>query len=77
MLTSVMDQMGGSPQDLQEGTQSPDFSQVTVGDGDSLWSLAQRLYGDPLQWKKLYELNRDSIGPNPNMIRSGSKLRLR
>lgn len=37
-------------------------------EGDSLWSIAQRCYGDVYQWPRIYEANRDTIGPNPDHI---------
>ena len=51
--------------------------ETTVGKGDNLWNLAKRLYGDGNKWKQLYELNKDIIGDNPNLIQPGMKLRLR
>ncbi|OGR80979.1 MAG: hypothetical protein A2902_07575 [Elusimicrobia bacterium RIFCSPLOWO2_01_FULL_64_13] len=34
---------------------------------DSLWSLADRFYGDPWKWKKIYLANRNSI-LDPDLI---------
>jgi nucleoid-associated protein YgaU len=44
--------------------------------GDTLWDIAKRLYGDGSMWKRIYELNQREIGPNPNLIRPGLKLRV-
>ena len=51
--------------------------EAVVKKGDSLWALAKRLYGDGSKWQQLYELNKDVIGDNPNLIQPGTKLRLR
>ncbi len=48
----------------------------TVGSGDTLSGIAQRALGDANRWRELYELNRDVIGPNPNVIQAGMTLRL-
>ena len=41
-----------------------------VQPGDSLFSIAQRFYGDGNQWHQIYDYyNRQVIGPNPNLIR--------
>jgi len=46
----------------------------TVVQGDSLSKIA-RQHGD-FTWQQLYELNRETIGSNPNLIHPGLKLRL-
>lgn len=45
----------------------------TVKAGDSLWKIAQRIYGNGNQWTKIYEANRDKI-KNPDLIYPGQKL---
>ena len=50
--------------------------------GDTLWSIASRRLGtdDPQQiaayWPHIYRLNRDVIGPDPNLVRPGQVLEL-
>ena len=39
--------------------------------GDSLSAISQRVYGNTNGWKKIYDANRDLIGPNPNTVPSG------
>jgi len=52
---------------------SPEY---VVQAGDSLWSIAAKNgLGGP-EWPKLYALNKDVIGPDPNRIYPGTKLRL-
>jgi hypothetical protein len=44
--------------------------------GDSLWSIAKDQLGDPALWPQLYALNRDVVGPDPDLIQPGQLLRL-
>lgn len=46
----------------------------TVQPGDSLYLIAARTLGDAGLWGRLYEANRDLIGPNPGLIRPGMVL---
>jgi hypothetical protein len=57
--------------------------QVVVRAGDTLWALAER--GLPpkadeaavtARWHRIYDLNRDRIGPDPDLIQPGQRLRL-
>jgi murein DD-endopeptidase MepM/ murein hydrolase activator NlpD len=45
----------------------------TVKKGDTLISIGKKL---GINWKDLYELNKDVIGPNYNIIKVGQKLKL-
>ncbi|MFG5380215.1 cytochrome c peroxidase [Yoonia sp. R2-816] len=48
---------------------------VIVKDGDTLGTLAEEIYGDVLQYQKIYAANRDRI-PDPNALEVGIRLRL-
>lgn len=48
----------------------------TVQKGDSLWSIAQKNLGDGNKWTEIYKLNSDVIGQNPDLIFSGTELKL-
>jgi nucleoid-associated protein YgaU len=48
----------------------------TAGTGESLISIAQRVYGDQSKWKIIYAANRAVIGSNPNLIKPGVELAL-
>ncbi len=49
-------------------------SQVyVVRDGDTLWSIAQRFYGDGFMWPHIYDANKSQIH-DPNEIYQGQKL---
>ncbi|MBK9715174.1 MAG: LysM peptidoglycan-binding domain-containing protein [Kouleothrix sp.] len=39
-----------------------------VKSGDSLWSIAARLYGNGALWQTIYNANREVVGSNPNLI---------
>jgi len=45
----------------------------TVAEGDSLWKIAQHVYGHGNQWQKIYEANKDRI-QNPDLIHPGQTL---
>jgi nucleoid-associated protein YgaU len=56
---------------------------VTVQRGDTLWSIAVRDLpaGAPdravaTRWRAIYDVNRPQIGPDPDLIRPGQRLRL-
>ncbi|HOV80752.1 MAG TPA: LysM peptidoglycan-binding domain-containing protein [Bacillota bacterium] len=45
-----------------------------VKPGDSLWAIAKLNFGDGSKWSDIYALNRDRIGPDPNLIATGLQL---
>ena len=51
-------------------------SEYIVQAGDSLSAIAGKVYGDvsPAAWKRLYEVNKEQIGPNPAVLRVGMRL---
>lgn len=49
---------------------------VRVQAGDSLSIIASRAMGDGNQWHRIYELNRSTIGPNPERLVEGMVLRI-
>jgi len=51
------------------------FAQDTVQSGDTLSAIAQRFYGNPNLFSRLFEANRDQI-VNPNLIFPGQVLRI-
>lgn len=49
------------------------FVRYTVRRGDSLWSIADSFYGEPLRWEEIWEVNRDQI-PTPDALKVGMVL---
>jgi nucleoid-associated protein YgaU len=48
--------------------------QYEVQSGDTLATIAQQFYGDPAQWQRIYDANKDAIGSNPDQLKLGTKL---
>jgi len=48
----------------------------TVVKGDTLWDLAQAVYGDPTRWPEIYAANTAIIGSDPDLIFPGQVLRI-
>lgn len=46
----------------------------TVKSGDSLWKIAQQLYGKGSDYTRLYEANKGLVGSNPSLIYPGQVL---
>ncbi len=51
-------------------------TQYRVQSGDNLFTIAKKLYGNINRAGKLYEANKDIIGPNPNALKLNMVLRL-
>jgi nucleoid-associated protein YgaU len=45
-----------------------------VQSGDTLLSIAQQVYGDGTQWRRIYDANKDTIGADPDRLKIGMKL---
>lgn len=45
-----------------------------VKEGDCLYNIAKKFYGDGEKWKKIYDTNKKIIGSNPNLIKAGKVL---
>jgi len=45
------------------------YDQYTVVNGDYLWKISKKeeIYGDPMQWMRIYSVNKDQI-KNPDLI---------
>jgi nucleoid-associated protein YgaU len=47
-----------------------------IQSGDTLLSIAEQFYGDPTQWRRIYDANRDVIGNNPDALKVGTTLKI-
>lgn len=47
----------------------------TVTPGNTLWGLARSYYGDPYEWTRIFEANRDLV-PDPDVLEPGLVLRI-
>lgn len=47
-----------------------------VLEGESLWSIAEGIYGDPYKWTELYEANKDVIGEDAGLLFKGQFLQI-
>jgi nucleoid-associated protein YgaU len=45
-----------------------------IQSGDTLATIAQQFYGDPSQWRRIYDANKDTIGDDPDKLKLGTKL---
>lgn len=54
----------------------PGYQTYTVRSGDTLSGIAQATLGDGSRWREIYELNKNAIGSNPNVIIPGTMLKL-
>lgn len=52
-----------------------DVREVTVGENESLWKIAQREYNDGTKWRVIYLANRDRMD-DPQDLHPGDKLRV-
>jgi len=53
----------------------PKFIEYKVGKGESLWTIAKKVYGDPTRWTVIYENNRDIL-TDPEKLRPGMVLKI-
>ena len=59
------------PEDVED---TVDDHKYTVKSGDCLRNIAYKYYGDASYYSLLYYLNRDVIGPDENLILTGTRL---
>lgn len=65
-----------APAPRPSGTSSGPGQDYTVQAGDTLLSIAQSVYGDSTLWRRIYDANRDTIGPNPDALKLDQKLKI-
>ncbi len=63
---TIDEQLRGKPRQSADRTKYHIFSE-----GDSLWALAERAYGDPAEWRRIAQANGIE---NPRLIQAGMNL---
>jgi nucleoid-associated protein YgaU len=68
--------IGGDPDKLATGVTlnipengGPAAKTYVTVEGDTLWEIAQRFYGDGSRWNAIHEANRKAIGDDPDTLR--------
>ncbi|MGE3913076.1 MAG: LysM peptidoglycan-binding domain-containing protein [Chloroflexota bacterium] len=71
-------QPGAAPSPSPSPSPSPEVGgeTYTVAEGDTLATIAERFYGDPTLWRRIYDANRSLIGDNPDSVKIGTTLRI-
>ncbi|HTW94762.1 MAG TPA: LysM domain-containing protein, partial [Tepidisphaeraceae bacterium] len=84
-VLQIPDLSGGSDSSASAAANSPDDAGTAsidptrsyrVQSGDTLERIARKLYGRGQDWEKIYDLNKDQIGPNPGRLTLNMVLRL-
>lgn len=68
-------QSGSSSTEPSRPSENGSSRTYVVVKGDSLSAIAKREYGDPKEWRRIYDANRDII-KDPDLIYPGQTLRL-
>ena len=57
------------------GADTGEFTFHTVQDGENLWHIAQRYYGDGRYWKSIKQANQNAVATN-NVVQTYARLRI-
>ena len=71
-----MPKMDFSDAKLEKAPTETPAKTYTVDSGDNLSAIAQQELGSANRWREIYELNKDVIGDNPDLIQPGMELKL-
>jgi nucleoid-associated protein YgaU len=71
-----MPKMDFSDAKLEKAPTETKTKTYTVDSGDNLSNIAKQELGDANRWREIYELNKDVIGDNPDLIQPGMELKL-
>ena len=74
-LASPSPSLSLSPPPAQSPSPATEGTTYTVQSGDSLSSIAERLYGNGAEWRRIYEANRDRL-VTPEALQVGMILRV-
>lgn len=75
-LSVQEDNAGSEDVENDDNTTHVDWEVYYVRKGDCLWSIAERLLGNGKRWIEIYEINRNVIGNNPELIYEGTELKV-
>lgn len=83
-LGGELEETGGYPKEEKEedaGLQDVNAGRELVRErpvlkGESLWSIAEGIYGDPYKWIELYEVNKNVIGEDAGRLYRGQILQI-
>jgi nucleoid-associated protein YgaU len=64
---------GGEERPVDSSKDSSNNTYI-VAQGDTLWAISKKFYGKGSDYTKIYDANKDLIGPNPNLIKPGQEL---
>jgi len=67
-IEEVLEERGEVKEDLVVA------EKYVVKEGDGLWQVAVKVYGDGYQWTKILEANKDKIGGNVEKLEVGVEL---
>ncbi len=83
VLGSAAPSPAASPSVVAAASPSPVGTAVAAGSttyvvqpGDTLRSIAHDQYGDATLWPRIYDANRDVIGPSPDALIAGTTLQI-
>jgi nucleoid-associated protein YgaU len=76
-MSSILDRLFGRGKKEEEEKEKAKVKQIyVVKSGDSLSKIAKELMGDAKRWPEIYELNKELIGDDPNLIHPGQELKI-
>ena len=76
VIVNVEANTTGAVTTTKPATNPPAAQTYTVKRGDSLWKIAQTYLRRGARWTEIYNLNKSTIGSNPNLIYPGQVFNL-
>lgn len=67
----AMSPVSNSPLNSSQG-----LSIYHVKPGDSLWKISESQLGDGNKWNEIFDLNKNTLGDNPQLIQAGADLKI-
>jgi nucleoid-associated protein YgaU len=74
-IERVQAALAPTPPPAENAPEAPSEQTYTVQEGDSLWAIAEKIYGDGNSWTRIQEANSDQIS-DPDAIQPGQTLRI-